>query len=253
MCPIEDFSPEQRTEFMRVAVIDHFRTWLRFDGPERARIIKNDGKLNGVMVRRISREYNVNRGIRRHHANRDQDPSANAIAEIVNQATQNWPEGLEERAARCAAYANQAFDGNYTHYRLASGISKLIWFVQPTSWTPFDRFTANALGVAGNSNAVTRMTAYYEKLDERGFKATARAINKCLKGNGYGRLSGERVIDKFLMLNGADEDWWRDLTEQCDRFRECLPQQIAESFAPMVENISEHYGPAALTNNIAHA
>ena len=234
---------------MRVAVIEHFRTWLRFDGIKRAEIIDQGGVLDGQAVRIIAREYNVGPRIRSDAANGGENGHAEAVAAIVNHAVEQWPNTLAERAAVCAACATQASHDGHTHRRQASAFSKFLWFVRPPGWIPFDKYTANALGIGHRADAVARMTAYFTELADRGFTESVQAVSDCINQHGYGPLYGERVIDKFLMLIGGGPAWRASIIHQCNMFLESAPQPTTQPLIAMAEQIGDDCGPTTLQIN----
>jgi len=206
---LDDLEEAQRCELLKWAVVEHHRTWSLFDGDAR-RVVEHDG-LDPLAVRKIAREYGVNRGILKTKDENGKpiagkDNSAKWLAEKISHAAGNWPESLQERAEACAEIARNASREGYTRGELASATTKIIWFCRPDGWTLFDRLAANGLGVP-TRQSTKRMLRFYTELSTRNFLISANCINEILNDADFGELYGERVIDKFLMLVGADNDW----------------------------------------------
>ncbi|MBE0533611.1 MAG: hypothetical protein IH626_22535 [Rhodospirillales bacterium] len=211
-----------RKDLLYWAVVEHYRTWLNFDGIELKQVAANKGILDGATVRRVAKEYKVNRGIRKAPVKGGPDKYANAIARGISKlAKNNWPTSLAARSTTCAAFA-LAVKKNYTNGEQVSAVTKLVWFVRPKGWTLFDSHVSIALGLKAQSTAGT-MTAYYSELTRRRFGWYAAQINKTLKGRGFPMLFGERVIDKFLWFVGAGRVTTKQQKQTCQYFLECLP------------------------------
>lgn len=62
--PVDDIgrSRDEAKRLLKWAVVEHYRTWLSFDGVERRRIQEHGNELDRYSVRRIGREYAVTRG-----------------------------------------------------------------------------------------------------------------------------------------------------------------------------------------------
>ncbi len=103
-----------------------------------------NGALDGPILRKISIVYNVNRGIRAKKAK--VDSHADALARLLNEA-RPWPISLIERAEKCRQVALAAKEAGHTKTLQASAITKFSWFAQPSYWTVYDRFVAQAMGI----------------------------------------------------------------------------------------------------------
>lgn len=228
------------------AVIEHYRYWLAFDGIERHRLERQGNRLDAQAVRRIGIEYMVNRGV---YQKADAQPAREArgklagrpakdaredgaprLAFLINEEAEagwdNWD--LRQRAARCAAIANEAADNGATRGRLASAVSKLMWFIRPRGWTLYDDLSANAT-VATIPNTVEEMLAFYGALQERGFAECAAEINRRFASSALRELYGERVIDKFFLLNGQSADERTDSLAGLEAFLSILLPCVAQA------------------------
>ena len=165
---------EQRND-LYWAVVEHVRTWLRDDGPFIQEIKRGNGALNGRTLRRIATTYKVSRGIPRGGA--DGDTHAEALARLINDT--NWPSELVPRAKVCANLAREANEKRYTHGIQTSAITKFSWFAQPLGWTPYDTFTARAMGFRG-ARTVCSMVSFYAELQQRGFSELAEQVQSVM-------------------------------------------------------------------------
>ena len=223
------------------ATVEHFRNSFGLDGHERLRLQQEP--LDGVAVRRIAKEYKFIQWIPRdkgQHA----DVNADGVAQIVNQALPNWPQGLDARSAFCAARANQALGAKYTVNPLMSGMTKLLWFVRPDGWTIYDRFAATGLGL-GNADAITKATHFYDNLNRRGFDEFAAEINGTLTQHGFDTLFGERIIDKLLMLAGGAGQGVQPFIEGIEMFPEFVPEAFRESVQSVCQEVAETFADHA--------
>lgn len=242
MASIDDLDEVRRRELLRWAVVEHYRTWLSFDGIQIQRIAANGNVLDRAAVRRIASEYSVNRGILSTKDENGEkvagrDDSADWIASRLNEEAAAWPPQLNERAARCAEVANCASKGR-TRGKQASAMTKLMWPLKPNGWTVFDELAANGLGIP-KKKAIVRMPLFFKALSDRNFNDDAGAINEVLNANGFGPLFGERVIDKFLMLCGADDDWTNEIIATCEAFLSLLPEETRDNLNTAARQISE--------------
>jgi hypothetical protein len=226
------------------AVVDHERTWLRDDAPFIHEIEKMNGALEGHTLRRIAIRYNVSRCILAR--TQDGDTHADALAQLINGTS--WPSALVPRAEVCAELAHQACEQRHTHGILASAITKFSWFAQPLGWTVYDRFVRSAMGIRG-SHPVDCMVRFYRELEQRDFLNLAEKIQALLDKHSI-KLYGTRVLDKLMMLNGADklrmrkgmsanpdDNWAGKIRSDCREFLRVLPpdrRQVVESVAQEV-------------------
>jgi len=201
------------------AVIEHVRTWRRDDQEYRTIIDANAGKLDGKILKGIAIKYGVNRGI----CAKIEGVSvpADEYAKLLNERLEKWPAGLVARAKWCADVAVEAKRRGFTHGFQASGVTKLAWFARPRQWTPYDNYAQRAMRLAA-TDTLARMTQFYRELDRRGFLDIADQVQRVLDSRPEMKLHGTRVIDKFMMLQGAEYGkgklWADRLRSECDQF-----------------------------------
>jgi hypothetical protein len=235
----------EQQEDLYWAVVEHVRTWLSDDGPFIQSIKRMNGVLDGVTLRRIAINYNVSRGIR--GKGEDGDAHAVALAQLIN-GTRSWPSGLVQRAQVCAELAREAKEKCHTHGVQASAITKFSWFAQPLGWTVYDRFVRSAMDIR-DPDPLRSMVSFYRELEQRGFLGLAAQIQTVLDNRQIMPLHGTRVLDKLMMLNGADKlkmrkagsaspesDWAGNIRSLCREFLQLLPPDWRRA----VEDVAEH-------------
>ncbi len=196
------------------AVIEHHRWWFADDGVHLQSIAQNG--LNGQNLRNIAKSYFVSRGI---YGGRESE-----LAEHINNQSTEWPENLLERCQFCANLATYAEEEGWTRGQQASAMSKLMWFLKPTKWTMFDQFAANGAEVPRNANPLLRMQNFFTAIHNRGFTHAAGEIQAVIDEREQICLFGERVIDKFLMLRGFDENRRTTTINYCQYYLNILPE-----------------------------
>lgn len=240
MATIDDLDKVRRRELLKWAVVEHYRTWRSFDGIQLKRM-PPDG-IDAASVRRIAKEYYVNRGIlSTKDANgkkiAGRDDHADWLAIRLNDEAKNWPGPLNDRATRCAEVAKHASKEKHTKGELASAITKLVWFLKPDGWTMFDELAANGLGIP-EKRSIDRMPLFFRALSDRGFTDDARTINEALNANGFGELFGERVIDKFLMFSGNTVVQTGESISTSETFLHSLPNEQLRKLDTTAQRIS---------------
>lgn len=220
MLSIDLIDEKCRRKLVYWAVIEHYRSWLIDDGVLLKRLSQSGGKLDAVGVRRIAKIYKVNRGIPKGDSGSDR--VAAWIADRLNNEAAAWPGNLNDRARRCAEISAEAKNGGHVEKEIVSLVTKLMWFLRPKGWTVFDRLASQGIGIK-ETRAPDRMEAFYRKLSESGFDKQADLINNMLKYTPFQHLFGERVIDKFLVLCGSEDDRRREAIETCQAFLTLLP------------------------------
>lgn len=227
------------------AVVEHARTWIAEDGPFRLVIEKQNGRIDGVTLRRIAIAYNVSRGVNRRDLKAD--TSAEAIARLINKA-RPWPPGLSDRARRCLKIAQKLRADRHTDKLQASAITKFSWFSEPADWTVYDRFVARAIGATGK-NTETRVLKFYATLEARGFPELARRVQADLDDCAPLPLVGARVLDKLMMLHGArdvEPEWAKTFVFTAQAFLEALPSAWRASVERAAKRVEESIDPTAL-------
>jgi hypothetical protein len=219
------------------AVVDHVRSWLSEDGAFRWVIDEKDGELDGVTLRRISMIYNVSRGVRADKSGTDKH--AHALARLLNGA-RPWPTSLVERANKCLEVARKAKALGHTSGLQVSAVTKFSWFAQPAFWTVYDRFVSRAVG-ARSERTEERMIEFYQILEGRGFLEIALQIQRALDEVRIMDLQGTRVLDKLMMLKGAEgsePEWADNVRRVCQGFLDILPADWRQA----IEEIGERVG-----------
>lgn len=248
MASIDNIENVHRRELLRCAVVEHYRTRCRFDGPELKRLTPNG--LDAPSVRRIAKEYYVNRGIL---STKDatgkkiagRDDHADWLAKRLNDEAKKWPDKLIDRATRCTEVAKHASKMKHTNGKLASAMTKLIWFLKPDGWTMFDELAANGLGIP-EKKSIDRMPLFFLALSDRGFTDDASAINEALNANGFGELFGERVIDKFLMFSGNTVVQTSESISTCETFLHSLSKEQCRKLDTTARQISKTFAGTLL-------
>lgn len=255
--PIETMPTETKHKHLYWAVVEHYRTWLAFDGIERLRISREKNAIDAKSVRRIAIEYRINRGILATKNNKGnkivgRDDHAQAIAEHLNQVVaRDWPDSLTARAQKCIEIAEWARENEHTSGVLVSAATKLMWFLCPDGWTLFDRFAAKAVAAKGR-NPSDQARDFFKILGERGFVESAGQINSILESSTLTSLSGERVIDKFLMLSGADKTWTERVINVCEPFTQLLPGATKIELEKLAQRISDNHAASLLSKRETH-
>ncbi len=248
MPTIDEINCRQRCEFLKWAVIEHSRTWEGLDGKVRQSLAADD-VIDAKLVREIGKEYLVNRVVRRGEDGSD-DRHANWLADRLNQTAQSWPDDLEGRALKCARLARLAAKEGHTNGEPASAVTKFMWFLRPDGWTLFDNLAATGLGIP-NRQATCRMLLFFEVLADRSFVRQSFEVNKALRRGSFEHLYGERVIDKFLMLSGADDDWTGQIIGKCEEYHDALPKRIGSQLGQLAQQIGQGFGETMLRDQTA--
>lgn len=176
--------------------IEHLRTHESMDAPILTTIKKDGGNLTGESARLIAVHYQV----ARNFPSTVEDRYLQIAAE-VNKAAAEWPETSDERIDACLDLVNTIHTRLGTRNRTVSAVTKFLWFVRPRHWLPFDRHAAN--GLVGVAPAVEeRMRRYFQQLERGGFPVTADRMTTILQSADLTGLSGERLVDKALMIRG---------------------------------------------------
>ena len=166
------------------AVKEAIRGWVAFDGMQRQWIEQNEAeRLSVETIRRIAIEYGFARNI---PGGDNRDHAVELVADHLQRFHGEQAQTLNERA-ECVQTAVERLRcahkclGYRAPHRLVSGMTKLVWFVAPASWTPYDDLAATGLDIR-KSDTMKRMRAFYRKLDERGFVQMAADIQTQLNG-----------------------------------------------------------------------
>lgn len=210
---------------MAAAVVEAVRWWIMFDGPKTVMIQRNNGRVTKSDVRDIASTYNFRRNLPAD------DQGVEKVVDCVNRFPKTRFTNFLSRAnaiqeAVLCLQAELSTPQRKRNIRIVSGMTKLTWFVAPDHWTPFDRLAAKAVG-ANKADTLERMKQYYALLDGIEFTKYAAAITDCVKGTVFEGISGERVLDKFLMGYG-EPDWTFTMVRNNEAFEESLPKSWRE-------------------------
>jgi hypothetical protein len=186
--------PNLETKNLFIALCERLRWWLWFDAPQKA-LIEGKGQLDEDDIRRIARHYSFARNL----------PSGGLadLAASLRSAALLPVTTLEQRSEVLAGVIKNLQERHDSRFRLASGTTKLFWFVSPNCWTPFDRLASLGLG-ARSFDTLERMRLFYRRLDEIDFVGKAEALDHVLAANDMPPVGGARVFDMLLMLRGDE-------------------------------------------------
>ncbi|MDV7145645.1 hypothetical protein R3X27_23425 [Tropicimonas sp. TH_r6] len=228
------------SDLLKAAVTEGVRWWFQFDGPQQLLIERNKGHITREHVRAIASTYNFGRNLV------GGDPGVDHVVSAVNTfAGKTFPtyrsraEAIAETVPRLQeSVAGETNSGKA--FRLVSGMTKLTWFVAPERWTPFDRLAAKAVG-ANNQDLLKRMKSFYEKLDGIGFVELSAAIAESAKKTSFAQVTGERILDKYLMFNG-EPAWTNATLPMVKAYQDTLPGTLKRELAEFQEAVAT--GPA---------
>lgn len=199
-----------------LATIRYWWWWASYDLAHLQNIARH-GSLDAKLVRSISKDYLVARGILKEKD--DPDGSVNnrrnqTIADAVNRRREDLAResNLSKRFAICLEIVdelNRISDAQeaVTHNDFVSGISKLSWFVAPKGWTMFDRLAAEALGIKSGS-ARDKAAKFYEQLRKSEFVDLTGKMNAAFNRDRVAdqNFHAERIVDQYLWLSACKED-----------------------------------------------
>lgn len=255
---------------LRDGLVEHYRSALIDDAS--LILFLGDGPMTGEAVRKIGGVYRVSRNIPRFERNdlenytERKDKNAELVAAEIERLVQSIRENslndnLLGKAKLCAStssslkagFARRSDEKVEPRY-VDSAVTKLLWFRFSECWTLFDRFAERAVG-AKAVKAERAIHAFYRELESRGFKRISDTIDEVLKDPRYRmqgdiKLHGGRVIDKFLMLRGADPRWSGRILEANSAFMlgiEPEARNRINSIATEIERLMEERGFDALS------
>lgn len=230
-----NFEPIDGQPLLYWAVVEHYRTWIVDDGLLRNSLQAPNQILSSEQLRSIARKYGVNRGI--YAIDKEPDDSTKAasdgnaakLAKLLNARAGNWPKGMMARANHCLQLAKDAEEADLTRGVLLSAMTKIMWFLKPDEWTMYDTFASNALNLKERGRT-ERFNAFYRTLSDLEFLAAAASVKSVLDRHDLTFLWGERVLDKFLMLAGAqDRNWSIKLSEYGHGWLDLLPNNFGKT------------------------
>lgn len=253
------------------ATIRYLRAWYATDGVNVERVKRE--KLTVPLLRRIAKEYNVNRGIAaadnskvniEAHAISATDPSAELLCVLLNKASENWPVGLLARATTCANLVDSAKTQNIgvfvkrrkksqsqsiTQNEIASAITKLLWFLKPHGWTMFDNEAATGLGIPEMGRR-ERMLQFYQRLHDLGFQALHDDMAAVIERHNFNSILAARIVDKVLMARSTLTASANEIDDE-DAFLKLLPSDLATKTKALGLELHQHFGARCLIRTCA--
>lgn len=232
---VKNTNPIEMMDLLALAAADYVRWWQSVDAPLMMGIEKQaskgvgSGPLDAQAVLTISKLY----GFRRSMIAKPYFDQI--IAETFSVHIRQGDSLKSQAVALCAVVENlsarmqdHAGDGARPVRNLASGASKLAWFVDPTGWTPFDTIAGKGIDHP-SGDALVRMVRFYAKLDAIQFLDMATLINDHIEHLEIGfrvsernRVRGERFIDRFLMFRGMPPERRKAETDITKYYVACL-------------------------------
>lgn len=221
------------------ATLAYARWWLAVDGPFLAAI--DAGGFTPKLLRRVAIRYNVNRGIPQTGAT---DSKAISVIKLLNEAAQDWPDGLNLRAEKCLALAEKALGRHDTGTLQVSGMSKFMWFVKPDGWTVFDSFARKGLAVSGNDRRALFLN-FYKTLEDQGFDDLVQTMRPVIAESLLPDLPAERIIDSLLMARGGRGCEQHEIDESA-AFLALLPPDFRKSLDGLAIKLDRELRDSAL-------
>jgi len=200
-------SVEQRISYW--ATIQLYRTYLFEDGPFLEMIRDAGGNMDSHTLSRIAYSYAVSRTIPAPPKNVDKSYNLELFARAVLNLQKNWPSSTQDRAQACRT-TTCVLAKNFSRRSDArisgaphSAVTKLIWFLEPTGWTVYDRLAANAVPKHGEDTE-QRQERFYNIIKEP-LAEWSDKIRQPLSQLDP-KLHAERLIDKYLLITGLGTD-----------------------------------------------
>ncbi|MDF2367236.1 hypothetical protein [Sneathiella sp.] len=239
---IDTLTLDERKKILTASVFEHYRWYLADDFISEEKVRLNKGKLTPELLTSIGRRYEVGRNLKT-----GENDNPQRIAKELNEVVNNWPKELVERANRCVEIANilrekgltPAHGQNSTPGTPLSAVTKLVWFIKPDSWTLYDELASKAvLTRKRNGDTDSKMIRYYKILSSRGFIQTSEKI-KCIvnKYEMFKKLHGTRIIDKYLLFTGMENDTRDNRICDIDIFKNALPNTVSKELAKLSNEI----------------
>lgn len=175
--------------------VEHLRFHNLIDKP----ILENIKLEQGRLTRATAREIAISYQVARNFPSKVED-RYDQIAHAVNATADIWPCEMADRIDACLELVDTIHTQIGTRNRTFSAATKFLWFVRPHHWLPYDRHAAN--GLVAHAPGAQRMRRYFKQLARSNFSATADRMTEIMRSAGFSELSGERVIDKALMIRG---------------------------------------------------
>lgn len=246
-----------RKSLLKYAVIGYYQIFLSGDCVHLNMIETSGGTMTHSIVREISRDYKISRSLKLGKDNdidntgktRSQIDRRTEISDLINQLAQVWRNEIGDRASNCASWARKLEKRKLSSkpgLLPASAVSKLIWFLRPNDWTVFDSLASKAIIPTAGGNSVDRMTIFYHELGKRGFVDSAQRMQKVLDRRNFEFLYGTRIIDRFLVLIGLDDEQRNRAILHADLFLGFLPASEKRNIEQLAQHIAEEHGDKLL-------
>jgi len=220
---------------MRAAVYEAVKWWFAFDGILTHQIKQQSGQITMHQTRAVANLYNFGRNMP------TEDARVQHVVEAVNGFSGKVYPTFDSRAADIEQ-AITTLHSELTRsspdnkaFRIISGMTKLTWFVAPENWTPFDRLACAAVSIR-TVDSVKRMRNFYRKLDAIGYAEKSAQIKAIAQNTPFPAISGERILDKFLMFNGEDE-WTAATVPSALAFPMALPAEWRNALMTFSDSI----------------
>jgi hypothetical protein len=243
----EDVCKEWNDRQVYWATLAYARWWLAVDGPFLG-AMKAEREFTVPILRAVARRYNVNRGLLREDGlPDDQDPSADGMIGLLNNARKSWSEGLPARAQTCATIAAEALANGWTQGLQVSAASKFMWFLEPAGWTMFDQFAATGMGFPHPTP--NRFLNFYKTLEGQGFDDMVQTMRSLIAKSLLPDLPAERIIDSLLMARGGRGCEQHDIDEST-AFLALLPPDFRKSLHDLATDLQRKMADAVLVRAV---
>lgn len=234
-----------------LAAIRYWWWWASHDLAYLRRIARGGG-LDADLVRAISKEYGVARGIRRENDDPDGEINLRRAQRIADEVNNRYTdlaksEDMSKRFDVCLAIVGHLRSRSETEEAITpndfvSGISKLSWFVAPKGWTMFDRLAAQALGIKSGS-ARDKAKRFYEQLESSQFVELTGRMNAALQRDGIAEehFHAERIVDQYLWLSAIKDEALALLREKTAAFLGAIGDEKSSRLLRMGKIIEDEY------------
>lgn len=223
------------------ATLAYARWWLAVDGPFLGAVDARKG-FTQPLLRRVAVRYNVNRGLLQPKGQAEErDASATGVIALLSATANEWPDDLQDRAARCVQIAETALDKGWTKTLQVSGVSKFMWFLKPDGWTLFDRFAVAGMKVPVSWSRRAQFEAFYEALADADFNDVAGRIEKTVVSSSIPHLPSSRILDSLLMARGARGSATHEVDES-RTFLGLLPPALRDDLHRLATQLQDEIG-----------
>lgn len=216
-----------------------YQWWLMCDAYYAETLKAKPRSLDGGLVREIGQSYQVNRTIGDGHQA--------SFATLVVHSGQGNGMDMEERAARISL-ALKRCDTTIFPFLPISAMTKVSWFIWPSNWTMYDRYAVKVVLGSPQDIGIERLERFYAALAMRGWIDHLDYVRSALKGSMFNPLLAERVIDKYLFLEGSHVQKDDATTRAIKGFVNALPAELKDE----VEHIGASISPLLAEGKLLH-